>query len=101
MRNAAMVNGRITTEQLEWLEQRADELDGNLSAALRQTITDARFLEIARRDYNLLCTDHPDFEFPPHDHPPHGSRVLGMILGFSGMSETEDLELRELEARGE
>ena len=39
MRNTAMVNGRITATQMEWLQARADELGGNLSAALRQTIT--------------------------------------------------------------
>ena len=52
--NVAMINGRITIEQMEWLQQRADELGGNLSAALRQAITDARTLEMARRDFELL-----------------------------------------------
>jgi len=36
---------------MEWLEALANELGGNLSAALRQAITDARLLEIARADY--------------------------------------------------
>jgi len=43
-----MVNGRITVEQMEWLQDRAEELGGNLSAALRQAITDARLLAMAR-----------------------------------------------------
>lgn len=96
-----MINGRITVEQMAWLQERADEMDGNLSAALRQTITDARFLEFARRDYELLRAEHPDFRFPPHDDPPHEDRVLGMILGWSGLSETDDLELRRIEASDE
>jgi hypothetical protein len=93
-----MVNGRITLEQLAWLEQRAAGLGGNLSAALRQTITDARFLEIARRDYKLLVAEHPEFDIPPHDDPPHEDRVLGMILSLSG-TEVDDLELRKSEDR--
>ena len=35
-----MLNGRITTEQMEWLQEKADELGWNLSAALRQAQTD-------------------------------------------------------------
>jgi hypothetical protein len=99
MRNAAMVNGRITLEQLAWLEERAEQLGGNLSAALRQTITDARFFETAREDYKRLRAEHPEFEIPPHDDPPHEDRVLGMILSLSA-SEVDDLELRKLESNG-
>lgn len=100
MRNAAMVNGRITLEQLAWLEERAAELGGNLSAALRQAITDARFLASAREDYKLLRKEHPEFEIPPHDDPPNEDRVLGMILSLSA-SEVDDLELRKLESTSE
>jgi hypothetical protein len=62
-----MVNGRIMLEQFEWLHAQADELGGNLSAALRQTISGARFLELARQDYRALREEHPEFEIPRHD----------------------------------
>jgi hypothetical protein len=78
-----MVNGRITAEQMEWLETRADELGGNLSAALRQTISDARFLELARADY----------------HKDDGTtRVVELVLAMT-ISDPTDLELREEEAK--
>jgi hypothetical protein len=98
-KNTAMVNGRVTAEQMEWLLARADELDGNLSAALRQTITDARFLEMARQDYRLLRKEHSDFAIPRDDED-GTSRVVEIVLGMS-MSETADLALREEEARRE
>ena len=42
MRNTAMVNGRITAEQMDWLQELADELGGNLSAALITLLSDYR-----------------------------------------------------------
>lgn len=96
-----MVNGRITLEQLAWLEARADELGGNLSAALRQAITDARFLDMAREDYKLLREQHPEFSIPPHDDPPHESRILSVVLSGIRLAEVDDIELRELEAADE
>lgn len=98
MKNTAMVNGRITAEQMAWLQARADELDGNLSAALRQTITDARALEMAREDYRLLRSEHPEFTIPPDEDGV--SRVLAVMLNLK-FAETEDLELRLEEARRE
>lgn len=95
-----MVNGRITVEQFEWLQARADELGGNLSAALRQTITDARVLEMAREDYRALQADHPDFEIPRHDDD-GTTRALAMILSRFPMSDTEDVELRREEGTHE
>ena len=95
-KNTAMVNGRVTAEQMEWLLARADELGGNLSAALRQTITDARVLEMARADYKLLKEEHPEFKIPPHDDD-GTSRVMHVVLGLS-MRDSEDLELRKEEA---
>jgi hypothetical protein len=62
-----MINGRITAEQMAWLEARAEELGGNLSAALRQTITDARLLEMARSDYADIRATNPDFVIPRHE----------------------------------
>ena len=101
-KNTAMVNGRITAEQMEWLLARADELDGNLSAALRQTITDARFLEHARNDYKHLRDEHPEFRIPRHNDgngiDDGTSRALEVILAWRGMSESDDLALREEEA---
>jgi hypothetical protein len=97
-KHTAMVNGRITAEQMEWLTAKADELDGNLSAALRQAIADARFLELARQDYRDLRSEHPEFEIPLHDDD-GTSRVLAVVLTFSSLSESGDLELREEEAR--
>jgi hypothetical protein len=94
-----MVNGRITAEQMEWLETRAQELGGNLSAALRQTITDARFLEIARLDYKALRREHPDFTIPPHDDD-GTTRSVDLILSLEA-SEATDLELRKEEAGDE
>jgi hypothetical protein len=96
-KNTAMVNGRVTAEQMEWLLARADELGGNLSAALRQTITDARLLEMARSDWRAFRTEHPDIEIPWNDEG--ASWVWELALGLRG-SESEDLELREEEARG-
>ena len=103
-KNTAMVNGRVTAEQMEWLLARADALDGNLSAALRQTITDARFLEMARDDYKLLKEEHPEFRIPRHDDGDGvhegTSRFLDIVLTVKGMSESDDLALREEEANG-
>jgi len=99
-RNVAMVNGRITVEQMEWLQERAEELGGNLSAALRQAITDARFLAMARADYRALRAQDPDFVIPRHTDPPGETRSLEWIIGSTRLSETEDLELREAEAEG-
>jgi hypothetical protein len=99
MRNAAMVNGRVTTEQFEWLQQRADELGGNLSAALRQTITDARLLEMARADYKTLRQEQPNFTIPRHEDD-GTSRVLEAVIGGFIKSEIADLELRKAEAEG-
>jgi hypothetical protein len=93
-----MVNGRITAEQMEWLLQRADELDGNLSAALRQTITDARFLAMARDDWRAFHKEHPDHKIPWNDEG--ASWVWEIVLSLRG-SEPADLELREEEARRE
>jgi hypothetical protein len=96
-----MVNGRVTLEQFEWLQARADELGGNLSAALRQTITDARFLEMARSDYKRLREEHPEFEIPRDDED-GATRVLGFILGWSQpLSEVDDIELRREESTHE
>jgi hypothetical protein len=98
MRNTAMVNGRITAEQMEWLQARADELGGNLSAALRQTITDARILEMMREDYRLLRKEHPEFTIPPDEDGM--SRVLSVMLSLK-LGDSEDMELRREEAEGE
>src|SRR5438309_1311470 len=95
-KNTAMVNGRVTAEQMEWLLARADELDGNLSAALRQTITDARFLEMARADYKRLKEEHPEFRIPRNDDgdgvQEGTTRVVEITLGWP-MSESDDLAL--------
>ena len=103
-KNTAMVNGRITAEQMEWLLARAQELNGNLSAALRQTITDARFLEMARDDYKLLREQHPEFRIPRHDDGDGihegTSRFVEVVLGWTGLSDSDDLALREEEASG-
>lgn len=98
MRNAAMLNGRITAEQMEWLQERADELDGNLSAALRQALTDARLLEMARIDYRLLFEEHPGFEIPRYDDGKGASRTFDLLLAMP-MTDVEDSRLREVEAR--
>ena len=99
-RNVAMLNGRITVEQMQWLQERADELGGNLSAALRQSLTDAQLLEMARTDYKRLRAEHPEFEIPLNDDPPD-TRVVDFILRGPAITETADLELRKLEASGE
>ena len=69
------------------------------SAALRQAITDARLLEMARRDYRALRAEDPDFEIPRYTDPPGESRTLANVLGMR-VSESEDLEMREAEAKG-
>ncbi len=89
-----MVNGRITPEQMAWLEERAAELDGNLSAALRQAITDARLLEMAREDYWRICREYPDFEIPRDEN--EGSSILAVALRLR-LTDTDDAELRRLE----
>jgi hypothetical protein len=93
-KNTAMVNGRVTAEQMEWLLARADELDGNLSAALRQTITDARLLETAREDFDTYCALHPDFELPRHEN--EGTWVWAVFLS-TRFTDAEDTELRQEE----
>jgi hypothetical protein len=89
-----MVNGRITADQMEWLEERADEIGGNLSAALRQTIMDARLLELARTEYKYLLDDVPGYEFPTHDDG--ATRLLHEVLSLK-FADPEDIELRERE----
>jgi hypothetical protein len=96
MRNAAMLNGRITREQMDWLEARAEALGGNLSAALRQAITDARLLEGARDDYKLLCDEHPEFEIPRHDDD-RTTRFVQLVLGMT-LTDVDDQKLRDEEA---
>jgi hypothetical protein len=98
-KNTAMVNGRVTAEQMEWLLARADELDGNLSAALRQTITDAQLLEMARADYKQLREEHPEFSIPMHDGEAPTSRAVSVVLSSIPMSDSDDLALRDEEAQ--
>src|SRR3954447_26583118 len=93
-KNTAMVNGRVTAEQMEWLLARADELGGNLSAALRQTITDARLLETPREDFHTYCELHPDFELPVREN--EGTWVWAVFL-TARLTDSEDAELREEE----
>jgi len=95
-----MMNGRITVEQFDWLQARADDLGGNLSAALRQTITDARLLEMARSDYTRLRKEHPEFEIP-RDDGDGSNRTVQLILGLPGITDTDDLELRRDEGSHE
>jgi hypothetical protein len=98
-KNTAMVNGRVTAEQMEWLLERAEELGGNLSAALRQTITDARLLEHARTDYKHFRSEHPDFKVPFNEDD-GTSRVFEVVL-LANFQDSEDLDLRsEEEAAG-
>jgi hypothetical protein len=92
-----MVNGRITVEQMEWLEARAEELGGNLSAALRQSITDAILLEMARGDYRNLLEEHPEFSIPRHAPPRDSTRLVEAVL-VSRLVDSEDLELRREES---
>lgn len=89
-----MVNGRVTAEQMDWLQERAEEVGGNFSAALRQAITDARLLEHARAEYTALRQEHPEFGIPRNDDG--STRVLEFVLSRR-MSEVEDLGLREAE----
>jgi hypothetical protein len=96
MKNTAMVNGRLTAEQMEWLQARADEMGGNLSAALRQTIADARILEMARLDYERLLREHPEFTVPYNDDD-GTSRVFDVALRIRGWKDEGDDELRKLE----
>lgn len=91
-----MVNGRITAEQMEWLLARAEELGGNLSAALRQTIADARMLEMAKQDYRHLLDERPDFAIPRHEDD-GTTRVVELVL-LANLSDPEDMELRKEEA---
>jgi hypothetical protein len=99
-KHTAMINGRITAEQMEWLEARAQELGGNLSAALRQTITDARLLEIARSDYGELLDTHPEFKIPDREDS-GASRTVHIVLATtsSTLSDAEDVALREQEVQ--
>lgn len=89
-----MINGRITPEQMAWLEEKAGELGGNLSAALRQAVTDARLLEMAREDYKRIRAQYPDFEIPQEEN--EGSSALHVVLSIR-LTETDDAELRKLE----
>src|SRR5436190_59344 len=93
-RNVAMVNGRITVEQMEWLQKRADEMGGNLSAALRQSITDAQLFEMAREDYRALREEYPDWSIPDNPPPVATTRFLAAVLTIS-MTDSDDLALRE------
>ncbi len=81
---------------MEWLLARAEALGGNLSAALRQTITDARWLEFARQDFGRLLHEHPEFGIPRNDDD-GSTRIVDLALRMP-MSETDDLELRAEES---
>jgi hypothetical protein len=94
-----MINGRITPEQMEWLGEKAAELGGNLSAALRQAITDARLLEMARLDYKNLLIGHPEFRIPRDDED-GASRTVEIVMSGLRLTDTEDSRLRDEEARG-
>lgn len=97
-KNVAMVNGRISAEQMTWLLDLAEKMGGNLSAALRQAITDARVLEWARSDYEALLVEHPDFEIPPHDDD-GTSRFLQLALRLRGFEDDAEREIRAEEER--
>jgi hypothetical protein len=94
-----MVNGRITVEQMEWLANRAEELGGNLSAALRQTITDARLLEVAREDFTAFRKEHPEFDVPPHADD--GTSWAWDVYLTLRPTDVEDAEMRREEADSE
>lgn len=96
MKNTAMVNGRVTAEQMDWLQARSEGLGGNLSAALRQTITEAQLLEMARSDYKAFLEEHPGFEIPYHSDD-GTSWVFEVILNMREIVELGDAELRRLE----
>jgi hypothetical protein len=98
-KNTAMVNGRITAAQMEWLLALADEVGGNLSAALRQAITDAQVLEMARMEYERLREEHPDFSFPPNDDD-GTTRALELVLRLRNFQDEDEEALREEEAAG-
>lgn len=98
-KNTAMVNGRVTAGQMEWLLARADELGGNLSAALRQVITDAQLLEMVRLDYENLVREHPEFAFPPNDDD-GTTRVIHFALRHRDFQDEDEASLREEEAGG-
>ncbi len=93
-----MVNGRITAEQMEWLQKRADSLGGNMSAALRQTITDGRLLEMARADYKDIQASNPDFRIPRHEDD-GTTRVTELALSGFEVTESADADLRRAEAQ--
>lgn len=99
-KNTAMVNGRITAAQMDWLLERADELDGNLSAALRVTIEEAQLLRAARADYLELLKDHPEFSIPPYtneDGSDGTSRIVQLALSPI-IRVVDDLDSPELDA---
>lgn len=91
-----MVNGRVTAEQMEWLLARAEALGGNLSAALRQTIHDARLLERARLDYKAFRHLNPEWATPEHETGESWGWELMLAIPTS---DTTDVELREREQR--
>jgi hypothetical protein len=93
-----MVNGRITAAQMEWLLERADELGGNLSAALRVTIEEAQLLRAARADFLELVKEHPEFTIPRYtneDGQEGTSRLVQLALspGITVVDDVDDPEL--------
>ena len=79
-KNTAMLNGRVTPEQMEWLVRLADrKYDGNISAALREALTWAELLEAARQDYQRLREEHPEFSIPRNDDD-NTTRVVEFAL---------------------
>lgn len=94
-KHTAMVNGRVTAEEMEWLLERAEELGGNLSAALRQTITDARLLEMARADYKAFLSEHPEVKIPWNDE---GASWTWDVLLKMKFTDSEDEALRREES---
>jgi hypothetical protein len=97
-KNTAMVNGRISGTQMDWLLELADRMGGNLSAALRQAITDAQVLEAARSDYEQLRVEHPEFEIPRHDDD-GTTRFLWTALHWRDWQDEDEEAIRKEESK--
>lgn len=89
---AASINGRVRLDQIEYLQQVADDLGTTLSGALRRAIDQARLLEAARQNEELRDALRDGDRIVDEDGR---ERSLGDIHGFDVIRRlvvTDDLD---------
>jgi hypothetical protein len=86
------LNVRVTERQARWLRKVAEaQHSGNLSEAVRQTVTDSWILRRCRDDYDDLR--HQGFEFPRNEEGMTRGIEIFLSRMLKGMTwDEEDVE---------